>query len=397
MNTHGKDTRKDMRRLLAKLALALGPVLALVMAVNYIGDPGELFYRRHWRGRIVELVAQGQNVRLAAVPAEWGGLQIGLIKNLTAGNRTPDVAVWGTSRSSEFCRKDFAVPFFNHVVPGGSILDYVALYALYRQQGHMPRMVIISIDPWTFSARKPVQIGNQQYFAPDPAAPLAVNAELKPYCAAGLRQLGLAPEIPDTQKNSPDWRRMANLFSLTYFQSAVKSLKQIMPQATPLDSLAGAFILRQDGSYTLCPEPSLIRPPEVAETARGFAKAVSGCLMDRSVTPAARVEILDRLIAALASQGTRVVLYLAPIHPDAYDRLVNTPPSPMEIELAQLCKKHGVTLIGAFNPHPYGLEADKPFFFDQYHPTRSALDLILEKHAAALAPALAPVRKPTGP
>jgi hypothetical protein len=365
-----------------KIAAALAPIFLMVVLVNYFRDPGELFYRRQGRSPIVELVLQGNHVQQARAPENWGVLQIGFIRGFAARRRAPSVALWGTSRSAEISQADFpGTSFFNHCIPGGSVLDYTALYSLYKEQGQIPRTVIIGIDPWTFCARSPCQIRNRMYFLPNPKLPLHPRPELEPYYIEGARRLGVTIPAFRWQSFKEKLSRMANVFSLTYFQSAVKLNRRAQPQPTPHEAVHGKFVLRRDGSYSLCPDPARIDRVEVADIAKEFARLTGGCCLDSSVMVKEHVQLFDRLLAALAGDGARVALYLPPMHPRAYDLLTASQPNHVESELRKLGAKRGVTVLGSFNPHQYQLDGVKPWFIDQYHPSRMAVDLIFRAHA----------------
>lgn len=379
---------RDIRRVLLKLALVLIPPLLLIVAVNCIGDPGELFCRRGALQReIVALLLQGRNVLLGAHPSDWGGLQGAVIRGFAAKKRSPSVVVWGTSRSAEICQEHFPqLSFFNHVVLGGSVADYVALYEIYMEEtGKVPRCVIIAIDPVTFCARTPREVNRHLYHIPNPACPPVVKHDLGREWAAGMRRLGLGnPPNPWGSSSAVTLHRLANMVSLTYFQSALHNIAVPRPRPTELSEQSGALILRRDGSYTVCPDPSKVSAEEVAVWARTFAQAASFRILDAGVVRGDAWEVFDRLILALLRQDCRVVLYLSPIHADAYDALPALERMALEKRLRELCATRGLTMVGSFDPHRYGLESAQPWFFDEHHPMRQAVDRILEAHASEL-------------
>jgi hypothetical protein len=165
--------------------------------------------------------------------------------------------------------------------------------------------------------------------------------------------------------------------SPSYFQSALFALKQLSPVPTSLRAMFGALVIRADGSYTLCPDPSVIRPENVAQAARRFAQASQGRMIDQTVVVARYLEVLDRMIGALANKGVAVTLFISPIHADAYDLLTKAQPNALEAALVALAEKHHLPLVGSFDPHRYELEASQPWFFDEYHLTRAGLVKVL--------------------
>jgi len=371
--------------MLKKLAWLLVPMLLLVVVVNYYVDPGELFYRRQVKHAVAELLLQGHNVLSDAIPSEWGDLQADVIRSFAARRSVPDVVVWGTSRSSEISQTFFpGEKFFNHAIPGGSVFDYVALYGLYQHLGRLPGLVIISIDPWTFCGRKAVTIDRTLYFIPDPDKLLDIQPGLESGLAFGLHQIQAVKPRSGSRRMTANIRRVGNLLSLTYFQSALKNWRLRRPQSTEKDSDADGFVLRCDGSYAMCRDTAAIQPAIITETARRFAQVAKGCFLGSSVMVTDNVEMFRQLVTALRHGGIGVVFYLAPIHPVAYDLLIQSEPNQIELFLHDLGTQQDIPVIGSFNPHVYHLDADRPWFVDQYHPVRGVVEIIMGVHAHEL-------------
>jgi hypothetical protein len=80
-------------------------------------------------------------------------------------------------------------------------------------------------------------------------------------------------------------------------------------------------------------------------------------------------ELFEDLINYLIKNGVDVVLVLLPINPSLYDHLEKSPNGrfilSVEDYLKGVAAKHGIQLIGSYNPRPYGFTGKD--FFDTIH------------------------------
>ena len=106
--------RSELRLFFHRVIFFLIPLGLMVGLVNSFVDPAELFLRKRFSRQIARALIQGNNVKVAYIPEEWGSLQSEVVRLLCKnGSNVPDLTVWGTSRSSEFTGDMFpGKPFF---------------------------------------------------------------------------------------------------------------------------------------------------------------------------------------------------------------------------------------------------------------------------------------------
>jgi hypothetical protein len=77
-------------------------------------------------------------------------------------------------------------------------------------------------------------------------------------------------------------------------------------------------------------------------------------------------------------------VYISPINPIVYDKLVKNSVVPIESAIKYFCEMNGILIIGSFNPHKYGIHFSGKKFSDAYHPTKSVVESIFYYHKAEL-------------
>jgi len=378
--------RSELRLFFHRMILFLIPLGLLLGGVNGIVDPAELFLRRHFSRPIARALIQGNNVKVPYIPEEWGLLQFELVKLLCEKRSTTlDLTVWGTSRSSELTGDMFPrkPSFLNHVLHGGSVLDYVALYGHYMHYHKLPRAIIISVDPWSFCARTPLTIDGKTYWLPDPLTPLQVSTGLERPYNQGMALLGCSPRpqdfVPASNRLAIAWA----LFSPSYFQAAIRSLGMTGLEITKSTYSKQGFVIRTDGSHSL-KQSSEVNPEEVAALALEYSSVARGRLLTKDVLLRPYLLLFEKLISRLKVDGARVILYISPLHATVYDAVSVHDGNSLEAYLMRVARSEGVSLIGSFDPHKYNLSAKRPFFLDYYHPTNPAVEIILEHHKNSL-------------
>ncbi|NJK97447.1 MAG: hypothetical protein HC905_23330 [Bacteroidales bacterium] len=234
-----------------KIILFLLPVFIVVVLVNVIVDSAFVFNKRS--DEIATILISGKNVGIKYLPTEWGSLQVEIVEQRIKANQKKgkDIVVFGTSRSAEI-HEDLFVnkSFFNCALPGGNILDYIALFELYRSNGFLPQYLIISIDPWTFHARKPIQVQNETFYITDLDNELYPSADLVMLSNKGIRHLGVNYNSDESNKFLEKFLDFYQLLSPGYFQLNIRDFNT--PPVIFTDSFAynSYFILRKDGSYS---------------------------------------------------------------------------------------------------------------------------------------------------
>lgn len=378
-----------MYRLCAKLTYLLLPVLVLLASVNYCVDGGNVLGGIN--RRVAEIIVSGNNAGIKNDSLRWANLQVSIAER-TASNsiRQPkDILVFGTSRSSEISSDLFDNTLFNCVVPGGNILDYVALYGLYKKNRMLPKYVIISIDPWSFFSRKGETINGKNYDIADTVTPLKVYEGFEDYFEFGLKDIGVT--INEKADNNPARKfhyvqGYLQLFSPEYFKISLQSLlsSPFGPVfATDKSSGSPYFVIRKDGSYSFVEEAN-VDSLFVKEISEKFAEAHKGRFFMYDKTNKKYIDCLYALTDSLKKEGVVPIIYFSPLNPIIYDKFIKYERNDTEKMIKEHCRRQNIFTMGSFNPHEYGIDETGRYFFDEYHPVKSVIQKIIYEHSTEL-------------
>ncbi len=133
-----------MKRFWLKILL-LVPLPLIVVGFNWFVDPVHLRDADQYEYGIVRLILEGKHVTNISNPNEAA-----YIKFVVDGLKTrKDVLVLGSSRSKLLRSDSFAGrSFFNNSISGAGLVDYLAIYQMYRQKGLIPSVVVVELSPW---------------------------------------------------------------------------------------------------------------------------------------------------------------------------------------------------------------------------------------------------------
>src|ERR1041385_7536359 len=133
-----------MKNFFGKLLLLL-PLPLLVIGYNWFIDPVHLRDSEQYEYGIARQILAGQRVTNISHPNEEA-----FIKFIVDGSKSRrDVLVFGSSRS-KLIRADVfrSGSFFNNSISGAGLIDYLAIYDMYRQHRLTPSTVILELSPW---------------------------------------------------------------------------------------------------------------------------------------------------------------------------------------------------------------------------------------------------------
>src|ERR1700682_299289 len=218
----------------------------------------------------------GHNVLLDKVFTNWGVLQSEVVRSFHDGRPpVPNTLVWGTSRSSELTTRMFpGRSFFNQALPGGSILDYIAMYGLFKQYGVTPRTVLISLDPWTFYAQVRRALKGRAHNVPAFSEGLRVPPSFEGSYRNGIEALGAVSLRRDFLPLTEQWTTKAAILSPAYFQLSIAGMGRRL-QTTDQSFVEDRFVIRRDGSYSLS-QWDRVKPKEVAAIAEDYVSLLQG-------------------------------------------------------------------------------------------------------------------------
>jgi hypothetical protein len=373
-----------MKRFAFKILLLL-PMPLMVLAFNWFVDPVHLRDAAKYESGIARLILQGDNVTNIYNPNE-GAYQEFFISGLQTRK---DVLVLGSSRS-KLIRADLfpGMSFYNNSVSGAGLVDYLALYQMYRQKHLLPSVVVLELSPWILMH--------------DHASMWTeLNAHRRE-----LRDQALTPApwpVRPIQTNDAAKLKISDFLSLGYFQTSFYTWLGHRVETTN----GGATYRPWDGSTspqgeTLLADGSAIYPERVQDAdarEQVLARAIEYGAKPISIPDAmdpTNEEILDHLLDQFAADGVRVILYIPPYHPRSFAIMTASPHDRIildeEIYFRDLAQRRGLTLVGSYNPTALGL--DETCFYDEMHPTEDAVRQIFLGHVAGLP---APVAAATQP
>ncbi len=353
--------------------------LLFVGGISYYADPGEIFEDRS--KQIVAILRQQKNVALHLIPANWSKIQIEMVKSFKRDTYLPNTVVWGNSRSAEI-GQDFAgsQPFFNHVLPGANIMDYVALLALYKETNQLPPKIVLTIDPTLFYATK----ANGEFFVldNDTLHTLTPRKGLETYCRHGLQLLEtsgfFAQKLPISDNQSTFLFKVKMLLMPDYFQTSLRSIGKTPVSALDEKEKSGFFVLRKDGGYSLA-DMNMINEAQVAARTERFCKATNGTFLCDTCVQNTYYQLFEKMILYLVQVEKReIVLFFPPVHPIAYTCFSQKEQGKLEIKAKHLADSLKIAHIGSFNPFLFDLDKIEKPFIDEIHLSPAGLQQVLK-------------------
>lgn len=367
------------KKFFIKLAFIIIPFLIIILFVNIKVDSGFVFNNKS--EQIAEILFSKKNAAIITVPSQWGSLQKAIVNYQIQNtpSKPREIIVYGTSRASEVHSKMFPdQTFLNCAIPGGNILDYIALYGLYKESNLLPKYLIISLDPWTFHARKSVTINQTIQYISDPSLPLKVNTELINEMNTGMKYIGVQKtEIVPKSKWKID--NVIELFNPTYFQLNLKYLFRNTIIKTDNLVKKSYFVIRSDGGYSLGQQDQ-IDSILVKDKSNQFVNIHKKDFFISSDTNSVYWSYFEKLLLELKKDGVIPIIYISPINPIVYDHFAIDSNIGIENCIRQFCQKESILIIGSFNPHIYGYDYVGNNFMDSYHPVKSVVETVFSFH-----------------
>ena len=344
------------------------PVLAVMILVNYLADPGGIFNLGKEERYFASVLKSGQNLaNIEKDNLNERRLQKFYIETL---QDKKDVIAVGSSRSMMINKEMFKQKsFFNNSVAGASIEDYLAVVNMYDQKGQLPTVIICGIDPWVFNKN---------------------NRQLR-WKVYGREYFQFLKKIDPNRVVSKDWffEKYTEAVSASYFQSAIKKIyEQWKNKETyhlvPTDQMLGPTrILLSDGSYTYPENKRNWNGEKVLDDAKLMTQAVPlyslGWFkeLDQDIQ-----HQFESLMEFFLRHNVRVVLFLAPYHPFMYQFMMNSSKYSIVAEVEKYLRdyslKNNVLIIGSYNPDRIPLHGED--FYDGIHPRREAIEKMFKEN-----------------
>jgi hypothetical protein len=373
------------KKFILNIAFFIIPIVIIILSINIKVDGGFVINNRS--NQIAKILVSGKNAAIKYIPSRWGNLQIAIVEEHLKFNDTlkKDIIVFGTSRSSEI-NSDFFKQntFFNCIIPGGNILDYIALYGLYKRHKMLPKYLFISIDPWTFHSRTSITVNNKNFIVSDTSIPLNVNRDLITDYVIGLSYLGLKSNLNNRMRNNNlSIDDVIGLLNPNYFQLNLWSIFDTMVIETNKFERESYFVIRSDGGYSLAKQ-SKIDSLAVINRSEEFIKINKSNFFVSSDTASIYWGYFRKLLNNIKDDGVFPIVYISPLNPIVFDNLSDSSKVIIEEKIDVFCNENKIIRIGSFNPHKYGFNRVSNYFMDAYHPVKQVVDSIFKYHTNEL-------------
>jgi hypothetical protein len=343
-----------MKKLIFKLLLFL-PILIFMMIFNYVVDPARLFKTKDFEKKVAEALISGAAVTdLQNTNFDDRALQKFRILSLKARK---DIGVLGSSRVGLISSDMFPdKTLLNNTLSEASLEDYISLYEIYRDRRVVPSIMIIGVDPWIFNK-------NNELFK---------WHKLEEYY---LKFFNALPNHLFNFKIRPqeiipyEYQQMV---SISYFQSGIQFLRS-HPVSKQEFSLTDrkwneSVTLLPDGSTTSSRKEREAALVQVRQLVQREDMEPRDLVRFFKLDPDLKQKFIE-FIRAMQDQGVRVVLFLPPYHPLAYDYCVHSDRFKiiMDVEdfLRNTSHMYSLTLVGSYNPRQ--LSIPESSFSDSLH------------------------------
>jgi len=325
----------DAPRLLFRLACFL-PLVAAPALTNWICTqaPVERWLGRGLDGSAVTLIAGKTiwiNADLRPLKAAW-------IARMPVGK---DILILGGSRALQISSEWFQPrSMFNAAVFGGDMRDMISIFQLCLETGKTPRVVVLELNPALTHEGDPGDV-----------------RALEPYFRHALARYRFSPPL----------RLLADLFSVPQFRVNLRRL-QAPAWGFSIEPVPGANRMLPDGTAAYVSDQPNATPDEVEAAVVSIIRHFDREQVPwrtRSQPDEFDLQLFRRFLDDLQSRGIRVVVWLAPVHPAAYDfyaRLGGYDETWIRREMAS----RGITVVGSDSPAM--ARATKADFFDDVHP-----------------------------
>jgi hypothetical protein len=325
----------DPARVVFRLACFL-PVVAAPFLTNWICTTAPV---ERWLGRgldgFTDLLIAGKTIwtsdDLRSLKAAW-------IARMPVGK---DVLILGSSRALPISSEWFQpLSMFNAAVFSGDMDDMISIFQLCVEAGKTPRVVVLELNPALTNEAK---AGEQR--------------ALEPYFRRALARYRVRPPL----------RLWGELFSALQFRLNLRRLRS-PAWGVSREPVAGADRLLPDGvpdygRQQLSASPDLVE----ANVALSISHFDRGYIpwRTKSQPDGYDLKLFRCFLDDVQSRGIRVVVWLAPIHPAAYDfyaKLGGYDETWIRREMAS----RSITVVGSYSPAT--ARATNADFFDDVHP-----------------------------
>lgn len=352
----------------------LAPVVLLVVGLNYVVDPGNLF--RNASEQLAELELQGNSGYVVSGNLEERDVAEYLIQGMDEAAEIiavgPSLVRWV---NSDMVKSD---SYYNLGVSSGSGYDILAIIGELIRYDRLPEKMLFCVDSLFFD--KPIMEAHPEFWQ-----------ERKDDIRYCLDTIGadipepIEPSLSDWTNNIVEYRQ---LLSITYFQSSVEyiSLNGInMPQMVGkvYEGYEGAYYLKDNARVSSLAVQNVSAEEvsaDITEYINDHSKNSNRSTLDNAVTPGEHVneemkDIFEALIGYLQNQGIEIKFFFHPFPQQIWDYMEETQNYPIVTETEAVARevaaKYNIEIIGSYNPYDVGCSVED--FQDYRHLKQEAL------------------------
>lgn len=339
-----------MKKLLLYLVCVFLPIITGVAITNYVLDPGEA-YSNQFTDRIIEAHSKQLNVTNAPINLDDRSYKRKLCE-LYRG-KTFDYLVLGHSRAQSVSSDMFkGASLLNLWVGGGQLEESVAFYEICKENNIRYKHVILCADP--------AALFNENY----------ADTRWRSLGDYYYRFLNKKKEFHF------DFTRIENLFSFSYFQTALKQdTPEDMKFVKSIENKGRTY--RADGSMGFAESTRKRSQVEVDNAARTEMPVMFN---DFTTLSEERLQVFDALVQAIRKDGADVYLLCSPYHPLFYKRIENVEGLRDGMKyIEEYAKKNHIEMIGHFNSNQDVAFSNKDFI-DHAHQRRDYIVRLLRNH-----------------
>ena len=272
-----------------------------------------------------------------------------------------DMITIGSSRNM-LLRKRFIhgeIDFFNHSMSGAGLEDHVVILGLYALKGHLPKTVVLGIDPWIFNKDN----GLPQYWK-----------SLSSYYEEMVMEINGEEMKVDVIQPSK-YMQLINLdYTRANYKFFRKGKKLYVTNRTEIDD----FVREPDGSIHF-PYNKRFKTDERTNPYPSDAMPI-GYLNHFEFLSG--LELFENLLGYLRKKEVEVILCLLPFHPAVYKLFSDNPRYQIVIFLEQYLKdfalRNDMKVIGSYDPGRYQLGGKD--FFDDTHGHEIVAKKVLQEY-----------------
>lgn len=345
-----KNFSKEFKLFFRKLIFLI-PVPLIIIITNYYIDPANL-YKSDYEAGIAKYLLEGYNVANVA-DCNDRLLQECYINGL---KDKKEILVLGSSRALLISSGLFpGNSFYNSSVTVGKLDDYEKFYQMYKEKGLKPSTIILGVDPWLIRYGYNIQKND-----------FNLKNEFK-------KILPLKDIIPE---------KYLELLSISYFQNSLLRIinRQTMAKYYPTKNTEDdTFMKLSDGSINYHKSKKNRTIEEVRNIAIDFASKEICRYGYYDIYPEQTKE-LEKFIDLLLNDKVKVIFFLAPYHPCAYEifmQSANYKIKETEEYIKKLAEEKNIKIVGSYNPAVYSVTEED--FYDGVHAKKSAIKKIWEK------------------